>query len=313
MTAPRPLHQHLEVLLSPGTQTPSRSLSLTPKAFLPRDGNLSKVFVGIALKRENESSESVIVVSDGRSVIRSERSSHSLELSDIDILDEILDKLELYADTRAHKVSRLPRFDSRSLRTLTGPSKIEIVALSSPLPRACLDRFIDRTWLSLDALAFLASQASATPTFSLEGQAVFAIEEAVSCLEALESSTVRIQFDGQRRVLPDANHRVQLGSISLLQRISSPTLFSTFQLLSRALVERKIKVGFFSATPRGGGVALMRHAMMRLWHQVGVDASWYVPPGDSNVFNVTKRKFHVRFRVIHWLSQSRGRFRPIHF
>jgi hypothetical protein len=37
----------------------------------------------------------------------------------------------------------------------------------------------------------------------------------------------------------------------------------------------------------------MRHAMMRLWQQVGVDAHWFVPPGDSNVFNVTKRKFHV--------------------
>jgi len=38
----------------------------------------------------------------------------------------------------------------------------------------------------------------------------------------------------------------------------------------------------------------MRHALIRLWNQVGVDAKWFVPPGDSGVFDVTKRKFHVR-------------------
>jgi len=38
----------------------------------------------------------------------------------------------------------------------------------------------------------------------------------------------------------------------------------------------------------------MRHALMRLWTQVGVDAKWFVPPGESGVFDITKRKFHVR-------------------
>ncbi|GAA5912267.1 uncharacterized protein JCM6883_003301 [Sporobolomyces salmoneus] len=265
---------------TPGARTPARSISLTPKVFLPPTVALSKVFVGIALKDKGQTKESVVVITDGRSVIRREHSTYGASSSFEFILNEILDKIRQYAQARSHKV--------------------EMIALS-PLPpssstpsrsRPQFDDFIDRTWLVLDALPFLASSESASGKFSLDGQAVAAIEEAVNCLEVLESSTVRIQFDQQRRVLVDADGRVQLHSMSLLKRISSSSLFSTFQLFSEELIRRKVKVGFFSATPRGGGVALMRHSIMRLFEQVGVDASWYVPPGDSNVFNVTKRKFH---------------------
>lgn len=35
------------------------------------------------------------------------------------------------------------------------------------------------------------------------------------------------------------------------------------------------KIAFFSATPQGGGVALMRHALVRLSRLIGVDLAWY--------------------------------------
>jgi len=34
------------------------------------------------------------------------------------------------------------------------------------------------------------------------------------------------------------------------------------------------KIAFFSSTPQGGGVALMRHALIRLFKLLGVDAKW---------------------------------------
>lgn len=37
---------------------------------------------------------------------------------------------------------------------------------------------------------------------------------------------------------------------------------------------RKVNVAFFSATPQGGGVALMRHALVRLGHALNVDFKW---------------------------------------
>ncbi|GAA5871452.1 hypothetical protein JCM16303_000760 [Sporobolomyces ruberrimus] len=261
--------------------TPAHSISLTPKPFL--DDALSKVYVGIAIEeRENAKEiESVVVVTNGRSVLRCEHALHPAE-SHERLLSDLLDKIEEYARVRGHKV--------------------EIVALSSPLSSTervpsfsstPLDHFIDRTWLSLDALPFLASSETGPSNhFSLHGQALAAVDEAVNSLEISQTTTMRIQFDAQRQVLVDANHRVQLYSLSLLKRISPPPLFSTFETYSQTLIRDKVRIGFFSATPRGGGVALMRHALMRLWQRVGVDAGWYVPPGDSNVFNVTKRKFH---------------------
>jgi hypothetical protein len=37
----------------------------------------------------------------------------------------------------------------------------------------------------------------------------------------------------------------------------------------------KTRVAFFSSTPQGGGVALMRHALIRFARRIGVDMSWY--------------------------------------
>ena len=52
------------------------------------------------------------------------------------------------------------------------------------------------------------------------------------------------------------------------------------------------KIVFFSSTPSGGGVALMRHALIRLLRLYGVDAHWHVLSPKKEVFHVTKHKFH---------------------
>jgi len=40
------------------------------------------------------------------------------------------------------------------------------------------------------------------------------------------------------------------------------------------VVDRKIRIVFFSATPQGGGVALMRHALLRFLRLQHVDVEW---------------------------------------
>lgn len=42
------------------------------------------------------------------------------------------------------------------------------------------------------------------------------------------------------------------------------------------LKSRKIKIAFFSSTPQGGGVALMRHALVRFFRYAGVHVTWLV-------------------------------------
>lgn len=48
------------------------------------------------------------------------------------------------------------------------------------------------------------------------------------------------------------------------------------------------KIAFFSSTPQGGGVALMRHALVRLADLLGVDMTWYCPKPKPGVFRITK-------------------------
>lgn len=51
-------------------------------------------------------------------------------------------------------------------------------------------------------------------------------------------------------------------------------------------------ISFINATPQGGGVALMRHALIRLFKPLKVNARWYILKPDPDVFNITKKKFH---------------------
>lgn len=76
-------------------------------------------------------------------------------------------------------------------------------------------------------------------------------------------------------------------------------------LLKLANKINKKKLVFFSATPRGGGVALMRHALMRLYKLLGIDASWHVMQESPEVFEITKKKFH---NVLHGISAPSVRF-----
>ncbi|AKM78800.1 MAG: Glycosyl transferase group 1 [Candidatus Beckwithbacteria bacterium GW2011_GWB1_47_15] len=64
------------------------------------------------------------------------------------------------------------------------------------------------------------------------------------------------------------------------------------RLVSQAEEFGSKKILFINATPRGGGVAMMRHALVRLYKLIGVDARWHVLQERAEAFEVTKRKFH---------------------
>ena len=56
----------------------------------------------------------------------------------------------------------------------------------------------------------------------------------------------------------------------------SPT-WESMAKFANELKDKKTKIAFFSSTPQGGGVALMRHALVRLARVLGVDLTWYKP------------------------------------
>jgi glycosyltransferase involved in cell wall biosynthesis len=60
-----------------------------------------------------------------------------------------------------------------------------------------------------------------------------------------------------------------------------------------SLKRNNIKIAFFNSTPQGGGVALMRHALIRFLRLVKIDARWYVPRPNPEIFRITKTNHNI--------------------
>jgi glycosyltransferase involved in cell wall biosynthesis len=60
-----------------------------------------------------------------------------------------------------------------------------------------------------------------------------------------------------------------------------------------SLKKNGTKIAFFNSTPQGGGVALMRHALIRFLRLIKVDCKWYVPKPKPAVFRITKNNHNI--------------------
>jgi glycosyltransferase involved in cell wall biosynthesis len=90
-----------------------------------------------------------------------------------------------------------------------------------------------------------------------------------------------------------ADREVQVAELVTLEdyrKAASQEDFDLLLKLARAFHGKRLV--FISATPRGGGVALMRHALIRLLRLLHVDAHWHVLIPKSETFDITKAKFH---------------------
>ncbi|KAJ8293381.1 Trehalose phosphorylase [Rhodotorula toruloides] len=284
-----PMHDLHERAPTPQSIT-RRRLDISPKKHRKASAPLQVVFVGVAVRERSDLNdkgpEYAVAVSDGTGIVQAEHNFRPKGESTADALEYILDLAKKYSTQRGHKIQILAL-----ARTCTG-LKAESTFTPSPLPSSGKPDFLTRVWLELDAIPYLGSHDAAEGQFSLDAQATAAVEEALGNLVPMSSSTVKISLSPLRQVLVDADFRVHLYSLPILKSITSPALWNTFSGLGQALAAQKTNVAFFSATPRGGGVALMRHSLMRIWNAAGLNVRWYVPAGDASVFNITKRKFH---------------------
>lgn len=89
-----------------------------------------------------------------------------------------------------------------------------------------------------------------------------------------------------------------LVSLDKIKESSSEKHLELLDRLSEKFREKNLKVGFFNSTVSGGGVALMRHSLMRLCNLLNLNMSWYVVSGNEEVFKITKQKIH---NVLHGL------------
>lgn len=124
------------------------------------------------------------------------------------------------------------------------------------------------------------------------------------------------------------HNEVETTAIATLADYRTVTSGDDFTLLIK-LAKRFAgkKLVFFNSTIQGGGVALMRHALIRLFKLLDVDAHWYVMVPSSAAFAVTKEKFHNILQAVasqrtmltekdqriyrSWVLQNVQRFAPV--
>lgn len=81
----------------------------------------------------------------------------------------------------------------------------------------------------------------------------------------------------------DCSLRIRISTEDDYKGTVGPTTWAAIQHYASDLKDRKVKIAFFSSTPQGGGVALMRHALVRCAFNMGVDIKWFLVKRPSSI------------------------------
>ncbi|KAJ2917257.1 hypothetical protein MD484_g3193, partial [Candolleomyces efflorescens] len=104
----------------------------------------------------------------------------------------------------------------------------------------------------------------------------------------------RLSIGARNQVTVDAGGKIHLiDDLDEFKNTVGERTWSAITKLADELREKKVKIGFFSSTPQGGGVALMRHALIRFCSALDVDVAWYVPNPSPAVFRITKNNHNI--------------------
>src|SRR5664279_324411 len=186
-------------------------------------------------------------------------------------------KKHLYAYEKHLKKGSVEENIVSLLRTSSEIHNGKYVAVGLVGPES-LRKMISPLWLDEDIVTFVTNEAKNT-----EEQ----LEDLATNVAALFTKD-NIAF---AQVLP--SNEVEVSELVTLEDYKKTASDDDFRVLTKLAEEFKGKrLVFISATPQGGGVALMRHALIRLYKLLGVDAHWFVLVPEPEAFVITKLKFH---------------------
>ncbi|KAF7322862.1 Trehalose phosphorylase [Mycena chlorophos] len=147
--------------------------------------------------------------------------------------------------------------------------------------------FVEAAHLDPGQLSAAAASGRLPIPRTLDEQADSAVRKAIMYYGP--NNNPRLTIGPRNQVTVDAAGKIHLiDDIEEYKKTVRPGTWNAVIKLADELREKKIKIGFFSSTPQGGGVALMRHALIRFLTLLDVDAAWYVPNASPKVFRVTK-------------------------
>lgn len=123
-----------------------------------------------------------------------------------------------------------------------------------------------------------------------------------AALKAAEAVNRLFDADLKPKVFFNSDSSVKeqfLTNLSAYQQGVDKETWKNLIAISEQVKEKKLKIAFINSTAFGGGVALMRHAIIRFYKLLGVDVKWLVLKGDKDVFTITKKKIH---NVLHGIA-----------
>jgi len=85
----------------------------------------------------------------------------------------------------------------------------------------------------------------------------------------------RLAITYRNEVQVDMHGQIRLTTVSDYQRSVREPTWRAVQRYIKDVKDRNLRIVYFSATPQGGGVALMRHALLRFLRSEGVRIEWY--------------------------------------
>ncbi|KAK9763260.1 hypothetical protein K7432_010233 [Basidiobolus ranarum] len=195
-----------------------------------------------------------------------------------EVEDSILDDLVSYASAQHYKIHTVAI--SRNYPS----DKEDPDSIEAPPPSIA-----GRLWFEFDAIPFLVATRGQSP----DERACAAVRKSIMWMSPqFPGSITRVAVSYNNEVDVDLNGEIHMCDLSHYKAITESQTWTALTKFADEIKDRKLKISFFNATPRGGGVALMRHANIRLLRLLGVDAHWFVVKPKPNVFDITKRKFH---------------------
>ncbi|KAI5300911.1 hypothetical protein KEM55_004016 [Ascosphaera atra] len=175
------------------------------------------------------------------------------------------------------------------------------MALPKPLAEKC-PTLCTRMWKELDIVPFVikGSEGVHNAYFSdNDGHEEHTIDEladsmsrrCISFFDPNKQPYLQVGFRGDVDV--DCGGHAVIASLKDYEESVNQRTWRAVKKYAEEAKERKLKIAFFSATPQGGGVALMRHALVRFLRLMGVDVVWYVPRPSPEVFRITKTNHNI--------------------
>lgn len=84
----------------------------------------------------------------------------------------------------------------------------------------------------------------------------------------------RLMVGYRNEVEVDASGHIKTVTLQDFKNSVDEPTWTASMMYAASLKGRETKIAFFNSTPQGGGVALMRHALIRFFRTAGVDCKW---------------------------------------